>query len=245
MNGDTLIVAAGLQSFGGGDRVCNLDLETIGGRIVCLVGPGGGGKSMWLRILAGVNPPAAGRLRLLGADIPNRDTPAWRQLRCQAAFISEGAPLLSVVDALNNVMLPALYHRLGTPDSIRTRAKETLEFLGYSGSLEALPAHLSQHERLLLAIGRCLMLSPQLLFLDEPFHMTDDACRRREAEIYQRLARERGMTVFVATHNLGFVKRYASDIVFVHTQGVWKFDSWQAFAQAPLAEARAFLDAAA
>jgi ABC-type multidrug transport system ATPase subunit len=245
MNNATLITAEGLRPFENTDSGYSLDLKVTGGKIVCLVGPGGGGKTSWLRVLAGINRPAAGCLRLLGDDVPPQDTPAWRQLRCQAAFIPEGAPLLSVVDALNNVMLPALYHRIGTPEAIRLRAQETLEFLGYSGSLQALPAHLSQHQRLLLAIGRCLMLSPRLLFLDEPFHMTDDACRRREAEIYQRLARERGMAILVATHNLGFTKRYATDIVFVHSHGVWAFDGWPAFVQSPLIEARTFLNAAA
>jgi ABC-type polar amino acid transport system ATPase subunit len=245
MNDASLIAAEGLRPLAGIDSACSLDLEVTCGNIVCLLGPGGGGKSTWLRALAGVTPPAIGRLRLLGNDVPPYDTPAWRQLRCQAAFIPSGAPLLSVVDALNNITLPALYHRIASPETIRLRAEETLDFLGYNGSMQALPAHLSQHERLLIAIGRCLMLSPRLLYLDEPFHMTDDACRRREAKIYQQLARERGMAVLVATHNLGFAKRYATDIVFVYSQGVWKFDSWQAFTEAPLIETRAFLNAAA
>lgn len=247
MNADAVIVAADLRPFdwNGAASLYGLDLEAAAGRIICLVGPSGGGKTTWLRTLAGVDLPATGSLRILGKDSAIPGTPAWCQLRCNAAFVPAGAPLLSVVDALTNVMLPALYHRLGQPDVIRTRAEETLQFLGYTGSTGVLPAHLNQHQRLLLAIGRCLMLSPRLLFLDEPFHMADDACRRSEAEIYGRLARERDMTIFVATHNLGFAKRYANEIIFVHDSGVWKFENWQAFTQTPLPQVRAFLDAAA
>ena len=247
MSADTVVVAAGLRPYGtdGAAGAHSLDLDVLRGRIVCLVGPSGSGKTTWLRVLAGVDAPAAGSLHILNADVSTLDAPSWRRLRCRAAFIAAGAPLLSVVNALDNVMLPALYHRLGTPDAIRMRAQETLEFLGYVSSTDVLPAYLSQHQCLLLAIARCLMLSPQLLFLDEPFHMADDIYRRREAEIYRRLARERNMTIFVATHHLGFVKHYADDIVFIHADGVWQFSGWQVFMKAPLPQVRAFLDVAA
>lgn len=146
---------------------------------------------------------------------------------------------------MNNVMLPALYHQLGTSDEIRVRAHEMLEFLGYDGSMDLLPTYLNQHQRLLLAIARCLMLSPQLLFLDEPFHMTDEICRRLEAEIYRRLAVEQRMTIFIATHNLGFVKRHADEILFVHRDGIWKFEGWQAMIDASVPQVRALFDMAA
>ena len=221
-----------------------LSLEVEPGRIICLVGPNGSGKTAYLRALAGVD-PAAGTLRLLGSEVATLDTPAWRQLRCRVAFVSEGAPLLSVVDGITNVTLPALYHRLGTRDAIRAQAMELLDFLGYPGSREVLPAHLNQHQRLLLAIARCLMLSPELIFLDEPFHMTDEECRKRESDIYRKLAHDRGLAVLVSTHNLGFVKRHAQDILFIHPQGVQHFASWDAFTNAPLPALQQFLHAAA
>lgn len=229
MNAATVLAAEALRPvLPDGQSCAALDFSAVPGRLVCLIGPGGGGKTTWLRTLAGVDPPATGRLALLGQDVGRLDTPGWRRLRCRAAFLAAGAPLLSVVDGLNNVMLPALYHRLGSPETVRAQALETLAYLDYRGSSETLPAYLSPHQRLLLAIARCLMLSPELLFLDEPFHMTDDACRRREAEIYRRLTRERGLSMFVATHNLGFVKRQADDILFVHAGGVRCFAGWQA-----------------
>ena len=215
------------------------------GHIVCLVGPNGGGKTAYLRTLAAVDPPAAGDLKLFGRDALHLDGAAWRALRLKVAFINEGAPLLSVVTGMTNVTLPAMYHRLGNAEQARLKAEETLEFLGYPGRRDQLPAYLNQHERLLLAIARCLMLSPELMFLDEPFHMTDSACRERESGIYKKLARERGLTVLLATHNLGFVKRQADEIVFVHPDGVWRFAGWKEFAAASRSQVRDFLDTAA
>jgi ABC-type multidrug transport system ATPase subunit len=221
-----------------------LSLDAESGRIICLVGPNGSGKTAYLRALLGVD-PAIGELRILEQDISSLDTAGWRKLRCRVAFIGEGAPLLSVVDGVTNVTLPALYHRLGTRDMIHTQAIELLNFLGYPGQRDALPAHLNQHQRLLLAIARCLMLSPELIFLDEPFHMTDEECRRRESDIYLKLARERNLAVLVSTHNLGFVKRHAQEIVFIHPQGVQRFPDWATFAADPLPPLQQFLHAAA
>lgn len=215
------------------------------GRIVCVVGPNGSGKTAYLRALAAVDPPADGVLKLLGHDVTRMTPEARRALRLKVAFVNEGAPLLSVVNGLINVTLPAMYHRLGNAEQARGKALEILEFLDYPGRQDLLPAYLNQHERLLLAIARCLMLSPELMFLDEPFHMTDSACRERESGIYQKLTRERGLSLLLATHNLGFVKRCADEIVFVHPDGVWRFTSWKEFAAATRGQIRTFLGTAA
>lgn len=219
-----------------------LSLRVGAGRLVCLLGPAGGGKSLWLRALAGVDPPAAGRLEILGVNVERLNADAWRQLRRRAGFVPTGAPLLSVSSGLANVMLPALYHGTVREPQARSQALEILAYLGYQGPTDKLPAYLHPHERLLLAIARCLMLSPQLLFLDEPFYMTDELHRRREAALYRRLARERGLAMFVATHNLGFAKRAADDILFIRRGAVQHFAGWPAFADSGQPEVRAFLD---
>ena len=214
------------------------------GRIVCLVGPNGGGKTAYLRALAAVDPPAGGVLKLYGRNTLELDPEACRDLRLKTAFINEGAPLLSVVTGLTNVTLPAMYHRLGNAEQMRLKAEEILAFLGYPGRRDLLPAYLNQHERLLLAMARCLMLSPELMFLDEPFHMTDNACRERESGVYQKLARERGLTLLLATHNLAFARKHADRIVFLHPAWVGCFAGWKDFSAAGRAEVHAFLEMA-
>ena len=222
-----------------------LSLEVHAGETVCLVGPNGGGKTAYLRALAAVDRPASGAIKVLGKDALKLDTDAWRALRLRAAYISEGAPLLSVVNGLINVTLPAMYHRLGTAPQVQAAAKDLLKFLDYPGRQDLLPAYLNQHERLLLAIARCLMLSPELMFLDEPFHMTDNACREREAVVYGKLTAEKGLGLMIATHNLGFVRRHADQIVFLHPDWLGCFAGWKAFNASKQPEVRAFLDTGA
>jgi len=219
-----------------------LSLEVASGETVCLVGPNGGGKTAYLRALASVDVPADGSLDLFGRNALGLDGIAWRALRLKAAYVGEGAPLLSVVNGLINVTLPAMYHRLGSASQVQAAAQDILKFLDYPGRQDLLPAYLNQHERLLLAIARCLMLSPELMFLDEPFHMTDNACREREAAIYSKLTRERGMGLLIATHNLGFVRRHADRIVFTHPAWVGVFAGWKAFNASDRPEVRSFLD---
>lgn len=246
MSGTLLLKAAGLRPLreDGSAFEHPLSLEAAAGETVCLLGPNGGGKTAYLRALAAVDPPAAGTLELFGLDTRKLGETARRNLRLRAAFVSEGAPLLSVVNGLINVTLPAMYHRLGNATEMQAAAIETLKFLDYPGRQDLLPAYLNQHERLLLAIARCLMLSPEAIFLDEPFHMTDNACRERESAVLRKLVRERNMAVFIATHNLAFARKHADRIVFLHPAWVGCFAGWKAFADAGRAEVRAFLDAA-
>ena len=219
-----------------------LSLEVASGETICLVGPNGGGKTAYLRALAAVDIPAAGTLQLFGRNALGLDSTAWRALRLRAAYVLEGAPLLSVVNGLINVTLPAMYHHLGNASQVQAAAQELLKFLDYPGRQDLLPAYLNQHERLLLAIARCLMLSPELMFLDEPFHMTDNACREREAMVCSKVTAEKGLGLLIATHNLAFVRRHADKIVFTHPAWVGCFTGWKAFSTSEQAEVRAFLD---
>ena len=222
-----------------------LSLEVASGELLCLVGPNGGGKTAYLRALAAVDLPATGALKLLGRNALGLDSVRWRALRLKVAYVAEGAPLLSVVNGLINVTLPAMYHRLGSASQVQAAAQELLAFLEYPGRQDLLPAYLNQHERLLLAIARCLMLSPELMFLDEPFHMTDNACRERESVVYGKLTAGKRLGLLIATHNLGFVRRHADKIVFTHPGWVGCFAGWKAFNASERPEVRAFLDAGA
>ena len=206
-----------------------LDLDLPAGEICCLVGPPDTGKTAWLRTLSAIEPPAAGTLQIGGLDARAPDAAAWRRLRARAAYISEGTALLSVQNALSNVMLGAQYHGIASGTELRERALAWLDRLGWEGPLDRLPAHLSRHQRCLLMLARCLMLEPVALFINEPFHLTDADGWRHLARIFTRLAREHGLVLMTLTHDLPFVQRHADRILFTSASGIREFRSWQAF----------------
>ena len=236
-----ILVAKGLVPEGVGASSA-LDLEVRRGEMVCLVGPKGTGKTQVLRALAGLDPPAAGSVDLLGRRTDGLGSKAWLDLRRRAAFISSDAPLLSVVDALGNVTLPANYHAIAPSAQVRQDALKLLERLGWHGDLTLLPAFLDEHQRRLLALARCLILKPVVLFMDEPFRMSDVSGWRHFGSVFEGLRRDDGLAVLMVTHNLPFVRESQARVLFCGPQGPRAFAHWREFALDPDPAIAGFLE---
>jgi ABC-type polar amino acid transport system ATPase subunit len=196
------------------------------GSINCMVGRNFTGKSSWLRALAGLDLPAAGTLEIMGSDVWSLDTANWRRLRTNAAFITAKAPLISWLDGLSNVTLPAVYHELEGEVAARDQARKLLDKLGYDGALDVLPAYLDRHHRSLLALARCLMLAPEMVFIDEPFELTDSNSRAEMEKVLNWLAQEQGITLVISTHNLDFARGHADSVLYASGSGLYVHRSW-------------------
>jgi ABC-type transporter Mla maintaining outer membrane lipid asymmetry ATPase subunit MlaF len=219
-----------------------LDLSLQRGTITCMVGPQGGGKSHYLRALAAVDPPASGDLTIVGRYLSNLDPKVWRALRPTIAYIGPSAPLLSILNGIANVTLPAYYHRIGSTEQIRAAADAILQRIGFDGPRDVLPAYLDDHQRRLLALARCLILKPQTLFIDEPFRMTDLGGLQDFGDVFVRLAREDHLAQVIVTHHLSFAARHADQILFVTRDGVQVYGGWSEFAASDDPQARSYLD---
>ncbi len=228
--GAPILVAQGLVPEGIGSATA-LDLSVRRGEMICMVGPKATGKTQLLRALAGLDPPAAGSVDLLGRRTDGLDSKSWLDLRRRAAFISSDAPLLSVVDALVNVTLPANYHAIAPSVQVREDALKLLERLGWQGDLTLLPAFLDEHQRRLLALARCLILKPVILFMDEPFRMSDVSGWRHFGAVFEGLRRDDALAVLMVTHNLPFVREVDARVLFCGPQGPRMFADWREFAQ--------------
>lgn len=227
-----ILVARGLVPEGV-RATATLECEVRRGEMVCLVGPKGTGKTQVLRALAGLDPPASGSVDLLGRRTDGLDSKAWLDLRRRAAFISSDAPLLSVVDALVNVTLPANYHAIAPSAQVRSDALVLLERLGWQGDLTLLPAFLDEHQRRLLALARCLILKPVALFVDEPFRMSDVSGWRHFGAVFEGLRRDDGLAVLMVTHNLPYVRESQARVLFCGPLGPRMFGGWREFALDP------------
>lgn len=217
----------------GFDGIAPLDLSVRRGEMVCLVGPKGTGKTQLLRALAGLEPPGSGSVDLIGRRTDGLDAAAWLDLRRRAAFIISEAPLLSVVDALVNVTLPANYHAIAPSAEVRVAALAVLERIGWQGDLTLLPAFLDEHQRRLLALARCLILKPVVLFMDEPFRMSDVSGWRHFGSVFETLRRDDGLAVLMVTHNMPFVREVDARVLFCGSHGPKLFATWREFAHDP------------
>ncbi|MBY5639365.1 ABC transporter ATP-binding protein [Rhizobium leguminosarum] len=173
-------------------KAINLDIR--GGEFIALMGPSGCGKSTTLRLLAGLDQPTGGDIRIGGQSmrgIPafQRDTPmVWQSL---ALF-----PFLSVVE---NVEFPLRMKKIGKQER-RRRAMEWLERLGLGSMAERGIAQLSGGQRQRVAIARSLVTQPSILLLDEPLSALDAYLRVRMQTELSRLHKELGITFVYVTH---------------------------------------------
>jgi len=237
MSDAPILVARAMVARGGRSP---LELAVARGEMVCIVGPKGSGKTSLLDALGGLEAPHSGSVDLAGRRTDALDSKAWLDLRRRAAFVIAEAPLLSVVDALVNVTLPAIYHSIGTPTEVREQALALLERLGWRGDLTLLPAFLDEHQQRLLALARCLILKPVVLLIDEPFRISDVSGWRHFGSVLSGV-RSDGVAVVMVTHNLAFVREAQARIVFCGVEGPRCFVDWREFSHDPSPEVEGFL----
>jgi ABC-type sulfate/molybdate transport systems ATPase subunit len=112
--------------------------------------------------------------------------------------------------------------------------------LGWRGDLTLLPAFLDEHQQRLLALARCLILKPVVLFIDEPFRISDVSGWRHFGAVLERV-RADGIAVVIVTHNLAFVKESGSRVVYCGVEGPRAFARWREFVSDPAPEIAEFL----
>ena len=178
-----------------------IDLSIREGEFVALMGPSGSGKSTLLNLIAGIDTPTAGEVRVAGESLgglkPSKLS-AWRARHI--GFIFQLYNLIPVLTAYQNVELPLLLTRLSSGDR-KKRVHFALDLVGLAGREKHFPRQLSGGEEQRVAIARAIVADPTLLVADEP---TGDLDARNAADILvllQRLNRELGKTILMVTHD--------------------------------------------
>ncbi len=170
-----------------------------------IVGASGSGKSTLLSIIAGLDTPTGGTVRLAGQDIFALDEDARAALRArQVGFVFQSFQLLGNLTALENVMLPL---ELDGRKDARTAATEMLSRVGLSRRLNAYPKVLSGGEQQRVALARAFVVQPAVLLADEPTGSLDFATGEKIMELMFELNREQGTTLVLVTHDRGIAAR--------------------------------------
>jgi putative ABC transport system ATP-binding protein len=177
-----------------------VDLDVSRGEMVAVVGPSGCGKSSLLNVLAGIDPPTAGSVRLLGEDLYGVGEGARSALRLRRlGFIFQRFHLLAVLTAAENVELPMAEAGVGKAER-RRRARELLDYVGLGHRGGHRSPHLSGGEQQRVAIARALANRPEVLFADEPTGELDRRTGQEIIDLFGRLNAD-GTTMVVVTHD--------------------------------------------
>ena len=183
----------------------DISFELGAGQTVAIVGASGSGKSTLLGILAGLDTPSAGSVRLAGQDLFALDEDQRAALRARhLGFVFQSFQLMPNLSALENVMLPL--ELADVPDA-RARATTMLQRVGLGERLRHLPKVLSGGEQQRVALARAFVVSPQLLLADEPTGSLDHATGEAIMDLMFALNREQGTTLVLVTHDRGLAAR--------------------------------------
>jgi putative ABC transport system ATP-binding protein len=185
-----------------------IDLSIECGSSWGLLGISGAGKTTLLALLAGLELPQAGSIRLLGHDLATLTDDGRADLRLQSVgFVFQTFHLLASLTAFENVVFPLRLRRL--PDAVE-RARSALTAVGLEHRFHHRPAALSGGEQQRVALARAFAGSPQVLFADEPTGNLDAGNAERIADLLFTLNAEQGSTLVLATHDRRLVERCRS-----------------------------------
>jgi polar amino acid transport system ATP-binding protein len=217
----------------------NLSVEK--GEIVSLIGASGSGKSTLLRVLMGLLPPLAGQVRINGQPIDYMDRGQLGRIRSQMAIVFQQYNLFQNMTVLDNVTVAPIKVKGRPRKEVEEYAIALLQKVGMGAKLKAYPDELSGGQQQRVAIARALALQPDILLLDEVTAALDPELVTEVLDTVRLLAAD-GMTMFIVSHEMSFVREVSTKVVFMDAGHVIEAgDPRQIFDQPQQARTREFV----
>jgi polar amino acid transport system ATP-binding protein len=219
-----MVLAEGVHKrFGRQEVLKGIDLEVAPGEVLCLLGPSGSGKSTFLRCINHLEKINAGRLSVDGELVGYR--PVGDKLhelresevarkRAEIGMVFQHFNLFGHMTALENVACAPIHVKGVARNQAGARARDLLGRVGLADKVESYPSQLSGGQQQRVAIARALAMEPKLMLFDEPTSALDPELVGDVLEAMKQLAAE-GMTMVVVTHEMGFAREVADNVVFM------------------------------
>lgn len=171
------------------------------GQVVCLLGPSGSGKTTILLLSCGLLTPSAGRVQLLGEDVPTMSPRQLQRLRAhRVGVVFQDFRLLPEITVRENIMLAAMFAS-SMPESPAKRTERAMEQADIAHAADERPPYLSHGERQRCALARAIVNRPAFIVADEPTASLDTPHARETMAFFRRAADTTGVCVLVATHD--------------------------------------------
>jgi len=214
MNTAAALEIEGLRkSFGKNLVLDGIDLSVGEHEVVCLIGASGSGKSTLLRCLNLLEPVDAGRILVAGEEITRRNVDVNR-VRRRIGIVFQAFNLFPHMSVLENVTLAPRLALGQSRSEAEQQARALLDRFGLSDKVEAYPDHLSGGQQQRVAIVRALAMQPRLMLLDEVTSALDPELVAEVLDVIGELAAA-GMTMVIATHEMGFARDIATRVCFL------------------------------
>ncbi|WP_276651603.1 amino acid ABC transporter ATP-binding protein [Corynebacterium vitaeruminis] len=211
------------KSYGSIEVLKGIDIQVKKGQVTCLIGPSGSGKSTFLRCVNHLEKITAGRLYVDGELIGYREKngvlyeisekDAARQ-RSDVGMVFQSFNLFPHRTAIENIIEAPVHVKGIKPAEARAEGMKLLEQVGLAHKADAYPAQLSGGQQQRVAIARAVAMKPKLMLFDEPTSALDPELVGEVLNVMRQLAND-GMTMMVVTHEMGFAREVADEVVFM------------------------------
>ncbi len=201
------------KSFGSHEVLRDVDFAARKGEVTCIIGSSGSGKSTLLRCINLLETPDAGVIRFHGKDIQTGEL-SLAEYHARVGMVFQQFNLFNNMSVLKNCMLGQMKVLGRSAEQSRENAMRYLEKVGMGQFVQAKPRQLSGGQKQRVAIARALSMDPEVLLFDEPTSALDPEMVGEVLSVMKDLAKS-GLTMLVVTHEMGFARSVAHDVVFM------------------------------
>ena len=223
------------KTFGKNEVLKDINAEVKDGQVICLVGPSGAGKSTFLRCLNLLDQPTAGKVLFEDKELTALSEKQLDTLREKMGMVFQQFNLFPHMNIIENIKLAPMKVKNASDEEATAKAVELLKQVGLEEKAMAFPANLSGGQQQRVAIARALAMDPEVMLFDEPTSALDPEMVGEVLKVMQELA-QKGMTMVVVTHEMGFAKNVADEVWFMADGYIQEKAAPQEFFEQPKTE---------